>query len=773
VDLYSFNVKFSLLLAAAGCALSAQDEFTTKIRPVLMENCASCHNPANPRNRIDFLKSAAATDVETRRTLWRDVATQLRNRTMPPGAAKISEADRMHVANWIDARLRSTGCVTGDYAGFVPSRRLNRREWKNTIRDLFGLDVLAADLFPADEAGGAGFDTNAETLYIPPMLLERHLEAAQSVLDRVVVTPPFNRVFLSHELSPVTPPPTGIKPSRFIDPRAELSANVSVFAEGSYSLRVSVERPKVTPFTMEVKVDGVTVGKLQYNRDSGGGATARIATATLSRGAHTITVVNGSERIEFYSLTVDQRPADVTGERRALHFRLFGIEAGQSPVEPRAAARRVLARILPKAFRRPVDAADVEKFLALYDRGAKRGEPFEENVKLALKAMLVSPRFLFKVEEPDPQPGIRPLGQYEMASRLSYFLWSSMPDEELLQLAAAGRLQDPQVLRAQVDRMLDDPRSRVFAGGFMGQWLGTQEIGGRSVPLLTELQHFYTPEVAADLREQPEIFFHHIITENRSLLDLLNGNYTFLTRRLARYYEVEDKVQLGDAPGFQKVNWPDDRRAGVLGFASVLAMTSHYKQASPVLRGAWVLETLLGTPVPPPPPDVPPLDEVKKVAKNLTMRQMLAKHRESQTCAACHNLMDPIGLGLENFDWMGRWRDKETDGTPVDASGALPSGETFNGPVELRAVLLKQKESFVRQVVSKTLGYALGRGMQDSDQCTVQRLMDSLEKDGYRARGLIRDIVLSTPFRNSQSDAAVSESHAPVKKAPRRLLGTK
>ena len=766
-------MKFLLFVLASGVVWAAPDEFLAKIRPILTEHCSSCHNPANPRNRIDFLKSESPTDVETRRTLWRDVAMQLRNRTMPPGVAKISEADRMLAANWIDDRLRTTGCGTGDYAGFVASRRLNRREWKNTIRDLFGLDVVAPDLFPADEAGGAGFDTNGETLYVPPMMLERYMEAATHVLDRIVVTPAFNRLVLSHEMSPVTAAPTGIKPSRFLKPGEVLTTSFSVFAEGSYSLRVSVERPKLTPFTMKVLVDGVAAGSVSYARDSGGGATARVVTATLARGAHTVTVENGSERIEFYSLTVDQRPTEVTSEKRALHFRLLGLEVGQSPVDKRTAARRILARLLPRAYRGRVAAEDIERLLRLYDRGDKRWEPFEENVKLALKAVLVSPRFLFKVEENDPRLGIRPVGQYEMASRLSYFLWSTMPDEELLRLAGESKLQDPRVLGAQVERMLDDSRSRVFAGGFMGQWLGTQEIGGRAVPLLTELQHFYTPEGAADLREQPELFFHHIVTTNQSVLDLLTANYTFLTERLVKYYELEGKVTMPSGPGFHLVKWPDDRRAGVLGLASVLAMTSHYKQASPVLRGAWVLETLLGTPVPPPPADVPALEAAKGSAKKMTVRAMLAKHRESTSCAACHNLMDPIGLGLENFDWMGRWRDKDDDGSAVDASGALPSGEKFNGPVELRAVLLKRKEEFTRQFTAKLLGYALGRGLQDGDQCTVQKLMDTMAKNGYQTRTLIRDIVLSTPFRNAQADGAVMESHAPVKKAPKRLLGTK
>ena len=319
--------------------------------------------------------------------------------------------------------------------------------------------------------------------------------------------------------------------------------------------------------------------------------------------------------------------------------------------------------------------------------------------------------------------------------------------------------------------MIDDPRSRAFATSFTGQWLGTQEIGGRVVPLLTELQHFYTPEGAAELRQEPVLLYHHILSNNRSLLELLTANYTFLTARLGKYYEIDDKVTgLNDT--FQKVNWPDDKRAGVLGMASVLAMTSHYKQGSPVLRGAWVLDTLLGTPVPPPPPDVPPIEVAAKSEKGLTMRQILARHRADQACASCHNLMDPIGLGLENFDWMGRWRDTEANGKPVDATGKMPSGESFNGPVELRQVLLHRKDEFLRHFTGKTLGYALGRGLQDGDQCTIQRIVDKLSAENYSARTLIREIVLSSPFRNADTSQMVSGDSS-VKKIRSRLLGEK
>jgi cytochrome c553 len=763
-------MRLTLPVLLAGAALNA-DEFARDIRPVLVEHCSACHGAENPKNRHNFLKSSDAGDVETRRSLWRSVAMQLRNRTMPPGEARLEEGDRLRVANWIEQRLRATGCQGGEYAGNVGPRRLNRREYRNTLRDLLGVDMAVAELLPADEAGGAGFDTNAETLYVPPMLVERYLEVAQKIVDRVIVTPPLNRVYLSHEMAPrVAAPVAGQKPARRLAPGEEVSTEVTVYSDGAYGLRVSVERPRVTPFTVEVKVDGIVAGKLSYARDANGGATARVQTVTLSRGAHTVAVVNGAEPVEFYSLTVTAQPPPPTADQAVLHYRLLGVEPGQTPVNPEATVRRMLQRLVERAFRRPADATEVERYYRLYERAARRGDPFEEAVKYALKAVLVSPRFLFRVEEVDGQ-GMQPLDHYAVAARLSYFLWATMPDEELFRLAREQRLDDAGVLAAQVDRMLDDPRSRAFASSFIGQWLGTQEIGGRAMPLLTELQHFYTPEVAADLREQPELFFHYMLTANRPVLDILDAPYTFLTERLVRYYELEGKVEGVGANGFYRVFWPDNRRAGVLGLASVLGMNSHYKQASPILRGAWILDTLLGTPIPPPPPNVPALEAGNMAGKS--MREMLVLHRSSAACAACHNLMDPMGLGLENFDWMGRWLDREANGEPVDASGVLPSGERFNGPVELRAVLVERKREFVRQLARKMLGYAIGRGEQDGDQCTIERLAQRLEENQYAIRTLVKEVVLSTPFRYVDRSAAVAEAPAPAKRAPRRLLGNK
>jgi cytochrome c553 len=747
--LWSAAVVPVLLAAATGPSA----DFTQSIRPVLAENCGMCHNPGKPRNPANFLKAQTAKDIEADRGLWHNVAAQLRNRTMPPVASKLSEEDRLRIATWIDNDLRQTACSGGNYAGASAFRRLNRREYHNTIRDLLGIDFDVSLLFPADGTGGSGFDTNGETLFVPPVLMERYMTAAQQILDRVIVTPPLAKAFT---------------PKEKIAAGAELTLTIPVYVDGDYTVVASQEGAE-SPAKLVLKVDGVGAGNL-VGRNFQGTPKTRLSALSkaiiarnlsriqvhLTRGEHMLSLGGGEAPAGITSVTVDQIPEAVSPEKRALHYRLLGTEPGDQPLQPRKAARQVLASFLPRAFRRPVEPDEIDQFMVLFDRSALRGDPYAESVKLALRGVLVWPDFLFRLEKRNPAPGIHPLSQYEIATRLSYFLWSTIPDDQLTRLADQGRLQDPVVLKAQMERMLDDPRSRAFVSTFVGQWLGTQDLGGRVAPLLTELQSYYTPDVAADLRNEPVLLFDYILGENRSLIELLNADYTFLTERLVKFYQLEGKVDV-QGNDFKLVKYPDNRRGGVIEMGAVLAMTSHYEQTSPVLRGAWALETLLGTPVPPPPPDVPPLDPDKKL-KQMSVRQKLEQHRANPQCAACHKLMDPIGFALENFDWMGRWREKESNGQPLDTSGELPAGEKFNGPVELRQALLNRKDDFLRHLTGKMLGYALGRGLQDGDSCTVQHLVDDLAKDGYRARTLIREIVLSVPFRNTQGGVVVSDT---------------
>jgi mono/diheme cytochrome c family protein len=739
----------STLAQVSPPAPDAAREFEQAIRPVLLQNCASCHNPAAERGPAPFLKAATVTEMEANRSLWRNVAAQLRNRTMPPRDSKLTEEDRVRLSSWIDNQLRRTACTVGDYAGPAITRRLNRREYHNTIRDLLGVDFEVTAMLPADGTGGAGFDTNGETLYIPPILMERYMEAAQSILDRVIITPPLSKMFTVGEVQ-----------SAGSD--QEFSASVPVYIEGAYDVQAAFEGGSAET-RLTLKVDGADVGflavrprRIVAGKPASGPSSARLQ-INLTRGSHRLSVVPSEPAARLMRVSIAQKQDPALPEKRALHYHLFGMEPGEQPLKPRKAARQILEWFVPKAFRRPVEPAEIDRFLTMYDRAAERGDPYEERVKLALKTVLVWPEFLFRIEQKRAEPGLFPLSQYELASRLSYFLWSTAPDDKLLRLAEEGRLQDTRVLAAQVDRMLDDPRSRTFLNSFTGQWLGTQDIGGRVVPLLTELQSFYTPETAADLRAQPVLLLDRIVSEDRSLLELLTADYTHLTQRLAKFYQIEDQVKGLSDTEFQLVKWPDNRRAGILGLGGILAMTSRYKETSPVLRGAWALDTLLGTPVPPPPPDVPELKPADEAGGKLRMRERLMQHRADSACAACHRLMDPIGFGLENFDWMGRWRDQEDDGSPIDATGELPSGEKFNGPVELRQALLSRKQDFIGNITARMLGYALGRSLQDGDDCTVHRIVQTLEQDDYRARTLIREIVLSLPFRNSQGGVVQTE----------------
>ena len=380
--------------------------------------------------------------MESHRGMWRNIAAQLRNRTMPPMASKLTEDDRVRVAAWIDERLRETACATGDYAGPAVTRRLNRREYRNTIRDLFGVDYPVTDIFPADGTGGEGFDTNAETLFLPPILMERYLEAAQQILDRVIVTPALSKTIAAADLAPTL---AARPPRRLVSPGDELSGSVSVYEDGMYSVKLSADRPTQGPVKLTLFVDGARSGVLDFARyESKGGAT-RAANVRLSRGSHTLTLkAQDVLPIEIYYLAVDQRAQESTPERKALHYRLFSLEPGETPLDRACSRAAVDRRFCCRGLSPARDRRGDRQYMTSYDRAAERDDPYEERVKLALKAVLVSPEFLFHLRTARAKkPGMQPLTNHELASRLSYFLWSTMPDDELRRVADQGKLQDP------------------------------------------------------------------------------------------------------------------------------------------------------------------------------------------------------------------------------------------------------------------------------------------------------------------------------------------
>ena len=728
--------------------------FEQSVRPVLVETCGDCHDPDDAENAVPFLTATRAEAVATHRGLWKNVAEQLRNRTMPPAdAAQPSEEDRLRIANWIDTTLRETACRLGEYAGQVVSRRLNRIEYDHTIRDLLGVDLDVSDTFPVDGSGGEGFNNNGETLFLPPILMERYLEAASTALDAAIVTPRLKERFGPDDLQFSAESEPESHPT--IPAKSSANVFVTVYVAGDYTIRVTAATADEQPAKTVLKLDGITANRFEFTGQPGK-PIQQSAVVRLARGVHAVSIHTRETPLTIQRLEITENRNEPSDRKFENHRKLFGRSPGDSPKNPRDDARKILQKFTRRAFRRPVSEAEVEPYLSLYDRAAERGDPYPEAVKLALKAVLVSPHFLFRVEEEPRGSDVEPISDHELAVRLSYFLWSTMPDDELNRLADAGKLHQRDVLVSQIDRMLADPKANVFAEQFIGQWLGTQKVGNGHAPDTSTFRDQFTFKLVFDMQAEPYHLFAHILENNRSLLELIDSDYTVLNHRMQVHYGLIkppknagskwllNQYRENDGGAWELVKLPNDRRGGVLGTAGVHMLTSYPNRTSPVLRGGWVLETLLGVHVPPPPPDVPELKRGKKEKKSL--REQLAIHRDHSACAACHNLMDPVGFALENFDVLGRWRDKDGN-QPIDASATLPTGEKIDGPAELRKALLNRKDDFLRQLTRKMLGYALGRSLTDADDCTIGQITEAVAQDDYKARTLIREIVLSTPFR--------------------------
>jgi mono/diheme cytochrome c family protein len=415
---------------------------------------------------------------------------------------------------------------------------------------------------------------------------------------------------------------------------------------------------------------------------------------------------------------------------------------------PDQAARKILQAFLPRAFRRPVAEADIAPYMDLFRQARRQGEDFEPAIFFTLRAVLVSPYFLFRIEPPNNSPEDRPLDAYSLASRVSYFIWGSMPDELLFDVAASGKIHDPEVLKQLIRRMLRSERSLASAQRFVDQWLRTRDLAGDKAPDAKLFPEYANDEeLRGDIRNQPGMFLREIFVRNLPLENLLDSKFTIATSNLEKHFGVKLPLNANARKQPQWVALPDgSRRGGLLGMPAVLAVSSHPYRTSPVLRGAWVLETILGTPPPPPPPNVPALEEPPSGAAPKSMRERLTQHRANVACAACHRRIDGLGFALENYDVIGRWRDQD-GGQPVDNSGELADGAKFKGPDELKAVLLERKELFLRNLTSKMLGYALGRGLTLKDSCTVDAILAKLKENDNKAQTLLDEIVLSMPFR--------------------------
>jgi hypothetical protein len=611
-------VLLPVLAVAAGLATgadapaptAAQLTYETEFLPLFKQYCFGCHGPEKATEGINLAAFPTVVSIQQNQDTWRKVLRQIEERTMPPrGVPQPTPAVRDRLGIWLHDTLQNVDIrLLPREPGRVLIHRLGRTEYNNTVRDLFGVDTKPADRFPADGGGGSGFDNNADTLFVPPILMEGYIQAASEILS-------------------------------------------------------------------------------QASRD-----------------------------------------------------RIFFVRPGQQ-LPPRAAARKIIEHFAMRGFRRPVEAAEVERLLGLFDAATRRKEPFEASVKFALKAILVSPSFLFRVERDQESATAYRLSDYELASRLSYFLWSSMPDDELFAEASRNRLRDPRVLERQVRRMIASPKARALADGFAGQWLHVRDLYTMSIPDL-RLFTTFTPSLRDAMYQETIEFFQSILRENASLLRLLDADYTYLNEELAQHYGIEGVT----GSEMRRVALKDDRRGGLLTMGSVLTFTSFPRRTSPVLRGKWVLEEILGAPTPPPPANAAGLPPDDTPRQGLSFRQRLEQHRSKPECASCHSRMDPIGFGLEHYDAIGRWRD-QISGAPVDATGVLSTGESFTGAVELKQHILKRREEFARNLSEKLLAYALGRGLEPYDIPAVRRITNAVVLDGYRSSTLIREIVRSFPFQ--------------------------
>jgi mono/diheme cytochrome c family protein len=613
--------------------------FTKDIRPLFQTYCFDCHNPTKRKAGLDLQEIDTDVAATERGELWDQVGERVGAKEMPPEKNKQpTDAERKRILDWVAAakaeRERWDKLTRPERerasAAAPRTRRLNRSEYSNTLRDLFGVDLRPGDLLPSEGGGGEGFDNAGATLFTTPVLMEKYLEAADLVLGTIF-------------------------------PATE--------AEKTRSAKA------VSPETREKIRNGLLIA--------------------------------------------------VPGESMA----------------PAAAARKVLDAFVPRAFRRPLGVNELDRYLKFFETARARGDSYEQAVRHALKGVLISPHFLFLVESPAEGAGVYRLNDYEIASHLSYFLWATMPDATLIDLAAKKQLHDDAVLKQQVGRMLRDPKARGLADGFAAQWLGIRPLGDTIRPDARTFPEF-DAELAAAMRAETVLFFDAIVRENRSVLDVIDADYTFVNERLARFYKI-DGVK---GPEMRRVKLTDPNRGGVLGQAGILAVTSYPHRTSPVLRGRWVLEELLGAEIPPPPADVPVLNERQKSDNPQTLRQLLEKHRSKSECATCHSRMDPIGFGLENFDPLGRWR-TELNGKPIDTEGVLPSGEKFKGPAELKKVLLESRRGeFLRSMSRKMLGYALGREVRRTDSLVVQDCVAALERGDFRSSRLFETIVMSYAF---------------------------
>jgi hypothetical protein len=753
------TVNKSLALAVVFCltcgplrADEATNEalFRSSLLPLLRTYCYDCHD-AN--SEIPLANDESAGHLRDNRKAWTRAVALVRLGTMPPEEGEaMDDATRQRLVALMDELANSVDCVRNPNAGKVALRRLNRSEYRNTIRDLTGVDYQPAANFPGDDVG-YGFDNIGDVLSLPPLLMEKYLDAAEYVSGKAIYTPPPPQIY-EIEKAPSSLKgadkygggnPLGMSSSGTVTLEVDLP-----FA-GNYTLKLTAsgDQAGVEPVQMQVKCrrfehlipvpqEEATDFKVDFR---------------LGRGKHQFEisfindyyVPNKADRnLILHHVGLSGRERQVSfglpEQLPASHKKLVFVTPNQERSADQATAA-VVGRLASRAFRRPATNDEVNRLTRLAAQVRTEGGRYEECIQVALQAILVSPHFLFRVEQPRTvgANGEMPLiNDYELATRISYFLWSSMPDDELLLLAHHGHLRDRRRLFDKIARMIQDPRANQFVDNFASQWLQLRNLD--LVKPDTKIFRSFNDDLRWLMRRETLTFFAGVMRANLPVTTLLDADFTYLNEDLARFYGIHGVT----GPEFRRVSLEGTPRGGLLTHASMLTVTSNPTRTSPVKRGKWVLDNLLNTPPPPAPPDVPELEKSRLVG---TLRERMEQHRKNPACAACHNMMDPLGFALENFDGVGRWRQR--DGRDlIDASGKLPDGTQFDGVGELRQLLsTERKDQFTRCLAEKMLVYAIGRGTEYYDKCAIDKVMVYAQQNDYKFAYLIAGIIMSDPFQ--------------------------
>ena len=780
------------MLLAAGLDHLRAASSILEHRAMLDQYCVECHNQDLKTAGL-MLDKMDLNHVADGAQTWEKVILKLRGGMMPPkGNPRPDQASLDSFVSWLETSLDTAPGATSN-PGRSPLHRLNRTEYGNAIHDLLGLDLSVAEFLPADDESD-GFDNIADVLKVSPSLLEQYLVASTKIASLAVGDPsitPVSQVF------PVPPDlaqedhveglPLGTRGGILIHHNFPLDADYDF---GVFLLQNIVGYVTGLEYAhqLEISIDGVRVflapvGGEEDNKmsDANLGIAKDALDARLkkrihvSAGPHAVAVTfprrNSSESDEpLQPFTRDLDLQNMNGIPLIDHVQITGPFEAKGPGDtpsrrrifachPAAAkdetpcAKQILSAISRRAYRGQTTDKDMETLLSFYQAGRNRST-FEYGIENALRLILASPKFIFRYQ-PDPTtivPGsVYRVSDIELASRLSFFLWSTLPDDQLLDLATQGKLKDSSVLEQQVKRMLADPKADALVSNFAGQWLYLRNIQSVS-PNEDDFPNF-DDNLRQAMRRETELFFGSIMREDRNVLDLLNADYTFVNDRLAKHYGIPNIY----GSHFRRVKITDENRKGLLGQASILTVTSQPNRTSPVLRGKWILENLMGTPPPAAPPNVPPLKENDEGAKVQSVRALLEEHRKNAPCSTCHAVMDPLGFSLENFDAIGGWRVKDASG-PVDASGELADGTAVNGPVALRKALMKHPEQFVRTMTAKMMTYALGRGLEYYDMPTVRSIERAASGKNDRFSELVLGIVESAPFQMKRAQAAETAS---------------